>query len=178
MHHPIDVEAWWNQLERLERVLMCVGPDEVCCEGMTPRQTSILRTLIAQEGARLSDLAVASRITPSAMTRVIEKLEKQGMVRRVRGAQDDGRAAMVEITPAGRKARRRIDQLMHDRARAVAESLPPLRREQVLHALREFCTALERNNCCGLRPAITARRAPFADHRKAATETETRRTQL
>ena len=41
-----SIDAWWDQLERLERVLMCVGPDEVCCEGMTPRQTSILRTLI------------------------------------------------------------------------------------------------------------------------------------
>ncbi|MGZ4824920.1 MAG: MarR family winged helix-turn-helix transcriptional regulator [Terriglobales bacterium] len=145
-----NVDAWWNELERLERVLMCVGPDEVCCEGMTPRQTAILRTLIAQEGARLSDLAAASRITPSALTRNLEKLEKLGMVERVRGGQQDGRAAMVKITSAGRKARRRIDQLMRERARAVAASIPPSRREQVLTALREFSTALENNNCCGL----------------------------
>ncbi|MGZ4827725.1 MAG: MarR family transcriptional regulator, partial [Terriglobales bacterium] len=63
-------------------------------------------------GARLSDLAAASRITPSALTRNLEKLEKLGMVERVRGGQQDGRAAMVKITSAGRKARRRIDQLM------------------------------------------------------------------
>ncbi|MBZ5628893.1 MAG: MarR family winged helix-turn-helix transcriptional regulator [Acidobacteriia bacterium] len=148
-----DIDAWCNQLERLERVLMCVGPDEVCCQGMTPRQTSILRILIAQEGARLSDLAAASRITPSAMTRVIEKLEKQGMARRVRGAQDDGRAAIVEITPTGRKARRRIDQLMRDRARAVAESFPESRRAEVLRLLQEFSNALESSGCCGLRPS-------------------------
>jgi DNA-binding MarR family transcriptional regulator len=150
MPSPAQTDAWWNELERLERVLLCVGPDEVCCEGLTPRQTSILRTLIAQEGARLSDIAAASGITPSAMTRVIEKLEKQGMVRRVRGAQEDGRAAKVEITPEGRKARRRIDQLMRERARAVAESIPVSRREIVLNALREFSSALENNNCCGL----------------------------
>ena len=97
MSNPAPIDAWWTELERLERVLMCVGPDEVCCEGLTPRQTSILRTLINREGARLSDLAAASRISPSAMTRVIEKLEKQGMVHRVHGAQDDGRASKVEI---------------------------------------------------------------------------------
>jgi len=148
-----NFDPWWQQLERLERALVCVGPDEICCEGMTPRQTSILRILIAQEGARLSDLAAASRITPSAMTRVIEKLEKQGMVQRVRGARDDGRAAIVKITTAGRKARRRIDQLMRARARAVAEAFPESRREQVLNALREFNTALESNNCCGLTAA-------------------------
>jgi DNA-binding MarR family transcriptional regulator len=166
MTNPFD--AWWEQLERLERALVCVGPDEICCEGMTPRQTSILRILIAQEGARLSDLAAASRITPSAMTRVIEKLEKQGMVQRVRGAREDGRAAIVQITAAGRKARRRIDQLMRDRARAVAEAFPEDRRKQVLDALREFCTALENNNCCGLRPlvAITGDRQPKTEIRR------------
>jgi DNA-binding MarR family transcriptional regulator len=153
MRHTPDIDAWWNQLERLERVLMCVGPDEVCCEGMTPRQTTILRTLIAQEGARLSDLAALSRITPSAMTRVIEKLEKQGMVQRVRGAREDGRAAIVEITPAGRKARRRIDQLMRERARAVAAVFPENRRADVLRMLQEFNHALESSGCCGLRPS-------------------------
>lgn len=152
MKHSPEIDDWWDQLERLERVLMCVGPDEVCCEGLTPRQTSVLRTLVAQEGARLSDLAAASRISPSAMTRLIEKLEQRGLVRRVRGAQQDGRAAMVEITPAGGQVRRRIDELMRQRARAVAESIPSSRRSQVLNALREFCTALENNNCCGLSP--------------------------
>ncbi len=151
MNNAVQTDAWWRELERLERALMCVGPDEICCEGMTSRQTSILRKLVAQEGARLSDLAALSGISPSAMTRVIEKLEQQGMVRRVRGAQADGRAAQVEITAAGRKARRRIDQLMRDRAQAVAESLPASRREHVLQALREFNNALEQNNCCGLR---------------------------
>ena len=154
----IDVDAWWDQLERLERVLMCVGPDEVCCEGMTPRQTAILRTLIAQEGARLSDLAAASRITPSAMTRNIEKLEKRGMVQRVRGARQDGRASIVEITPAGRKARRRIDQIMGERARAVAQAFPENRRAEVLRMLQEFSNALESSGCCGLRPAALRHR--------------------
>jgi DNA-binding MarR family transcriptional regulator len=152
MRNTPGIDAWWNQLERLERVLMCVGPDEVCCESMTPRQTSILRTLIAQEGARLSDLAAASRITPSAMTRNIEKLEKKGMVQRVRGAREDGRASIVEITPAGRKARRRIDQLIRDRARTVAEAFPENRRADVLRMLHEFNNALESSGCCGLRP--------------------------
>ncbi len=147
------IDAWWDQLERLERALVCVGPDEICCEGMTPRQTAILRILVAQEGARLTDLAAASRITPSAMTRVIEKLEKQGMVRRVRGAREDGRAAIVEITADGRKARRRLDQIMRERAHTVAEAFPETRRAEVLRMLQEINQALESSGCCVPRPS-------------------------
>ncbi len=158
MKNPGWIEEWWRELERLERVLTRVGPDEVCCEGLSPRQTAILRILVAQEGARLSDLAQASGITPSAMTRVIEKLERQGLVQRQRGSQPDGRAAMVGITASGRATRAKIDELMRQRARAVAESIPQSRRTEVLRALREFSTALEENNCCGLTPLVQIER--------------------
>ena len=43
-----------------------------------------------------------------------------------------------EITAAGRKARRRIDQLMRDRARAVAEAFPEIRRAEVLRMLQRI----------------------------------------
>src|SRR5512146_2684724 len=98
-----ELDSWWHELERLARVLGQIGPDEICCEGLTARQASILRTLAAREGSRLSDLAEAACLSPSAMTRVVEKLEAQGMVQRVRGAQDDGRAGMVRITDRGRE---------------------------------------------------------------------------
>jgi hypothetical protein len=44
-------QSWWDELERLARILGQIGPDEVCCEGLTQRQCAILRTLVAQEGA-------------------------------------------------------------------------------------------------------------------------------
>jgi len=140
------VEAWSGQLQRIAQAMARVGPDEICCEGLTARQTAILRTLVKQEGARLADLAAASGITPSAMTRVIEKLEAQGMVQRVRGAQQDGRAGMVKITAKGRKARQRVDEMEQERTRSIVEAIPVEQRAAVLKALREFAGALE---CCG-----------------------------
>jgi DNA-binding MarR family transcriptional regulator len=143
-----ELTPWATELDRLERILNQVGPDEVCCEGLTPRQTVILRTLAAEEGARLSDLAQASGISPSAMTRVIEKLEKRMLVQRVRGSQPDGRAAMVRITAAGRAVRRRIDQLMRDRIQAILDAIPAAQRAPILRALSTFNSALERSGCC------------------------------
>ncbi len=145
-----DPQLWWDILERLARTLGDVGPDEICCAGLTPRQTTILRRLVASEGARLSDLAELSGITPSAMTRVIEKLEKHSLVERVRGAQEDGRAAMVRITPKGRQLRASLDKLMIDRAMAILSAVPQKERVNVLHALGVLADALESTGgCCG-----------------------------
>src|SRR5271169_1319179 len=118
------VQKWWDELERLARILGQIGPDEVCCDGLSRRQAAILRVLVASEGARLTDLAALSGITPSAMTRVLEKLEARGLVERVRGAHDDGRAAMVKITAEGRRTRRLLDRLMRDRTQTIMGAIP------------------------------------------------------
>jgi DNA-binding MarR family transcriptional regulator len=115
---------------------------------MTPRQCSILRTLVDKQGARLSDLAADSGITPSAMTRVLEKLEAQGLVQRVRGKSKDGRAAMVSITPAGREVRRRIDQLMLERTQKIVSAIPAGWRPQLLAALRVLNQSMGPDGCC------------------------------
>jgi DNA-binding MarR family transcriptional regulator len=144
-----EAGVWNREIERAERVLGRIGPDDLCCEGLTPRQAAILRILVEREGARLSDLATAADITPSAMTRNLEKLEKRGLVSRLRGTRDDGRAATVGITAEGRRIRARIDQMMSDRAAAIAHAIPPSQRAQVLSALQLFNSALEQAGCCG-----------------------------
>lgn len=143
------IAAWRREIDRAERVLGRIGPDDICCEGLTPRQASVLRILADREGARLMDLAAAAEITPSAMTRLIEKLEARHLVRRVRGGQSDGRAAMVEITVEGRRVRGRIDEMVDDRSRAVMTAIPATQRAEVLAALQLLNNALEAAGCCG-----------------------------
>jgi DNA-binding MarR family transcriptional regulator len=148
------VQHWWDELERLGRILGQIGPDEVCCDELSQRQCAILRTLVAQEGARISDLAASSCITPSAMTRVLEKLERRGLVERVRGAQTDGRAALVRITAAGKRTRRQLDELMRGRTAEIVKSLPAAKRTSVLEALRLLNDAMETGGCCSLNTPV------------------------
>ncbi len=150
-----EIAGWYQELERLAKLLGQVGPDEICCEGLTARQCSILRTLVRQEGARLSDLAQAAGISPSAMTRVVERLEKLRLVHRVRGAQKDGRAAWVEITAEGRKLRQRIDRLMQERTSAIVNAIPEASRNKLLEGLRMLNGCIERGGCCGFAAAQT-----------------------
>jgi len=149
-----EVEQWWGELERLTRILGQVGPDEVCCGGLSQRQCAILRTLVAREGARISDLAASSGITPSAMTRVLEKLEARQLVERVRGAQKDGRAASVKITAAGRRVRRQLDDLMRERTGSIVQSIPSGRRREVLDALRLLNDVIASAGCCALNEPV------------------------
>ncbi|WP_049761925.1 MarR family winged helix-turn-helix transcriptional regulator [Candidatus Korobacter versatilis] len=148
------VQTWWDELERLARILGQVGPDEVCCEGLSQRQCAILRVLVAREGTRISDLAAVSAISPSAMTRVLEKLEARGLVERVRGAHDDGRAAMVRITPEGRRTRKQLDGLMIDRTNQIIASIPEKQRPQILKALTILNNAIESAGCCALNAPV------------------------
>jgi DNA-binding MarR family transcriptional regulator len=143
-----DLQQWSRELERLSRLLDRVGPDEVCCEGLTTRQCGILRTLAAGEGARISDLATYAGISPSAMTRVLEKLEAKQLVNRVRGAARDGRAASVAITQHGRNVRGKIDQLMLERTRTILSAFPAGLQPQLLAAIRLLNQALEPGGCC------------------------------
>ena len=147
-----DLQQWSQELERLSRLLGSVGPDEVCCEGLTTRQCGLLRTLAAGEGARISDLASAAGISPSAMTRVLEKLEGRQLVKRVRGAGSDGRAATVAITPHGRQVRGKIDQLMLERTRNILSAFPPGLQPQLLAAVRLLNQILEPGGCCQFQP--------------------------
>lgn len=148
------VQQWWDELERLARILGQIGPDEVCCDGLSQRQAAILRVLVASEGARLMDLAAMSGITPSAMTRVLEKLETRGLVERVRGAHQDGRAAMVRITAAGRRTRKLLDELMQDRTQTIMNAIPPKQRAEVLNALELLNNAIESAGCCALNAPV------------------------
>jgi len=151
----VTSERWSAELERLARVLNQAGPDEVCCEGLTARQCGILRTLVDKQGARISDLATQSSLTASAMTRVLEKLESRNLVRRVRGADKDGRAAVVAITPRGREIRKTIDELMRQRTKSIVAAIPVSARPQLLAGIRMLNRALE---CAGCEPTETNRK--------------------
>lgn len=152
------VQQWGDELERLSHILGRIGPNEVCCDGLSQRQTAILRVLAASEGTRLTDLAALSGITPSAMTRVLEKLEVRGLVERVRGVHDDGRTATVGITAGGRRTRELLDELMRKRTEAIMNAIPEGQRTDVLRALAALCDAMESAECCALntpRAALT-----------------------
>ncbi len=77
--------------------------------GLTPSQYNVLR-ILRGEGKPLPSLEIGSRMIQlvPAMTGLIDRLEKQGLVNR-RRCEEDRRVVFVEITPAAKKLLKRMD---------------------------------------------------------------------
>lgn len=85
---------------------------------LSPQQYQVLRILRAYHDTGLPTLAIAQRMTDRApgITRLLDRLERRGLVQRVRG--EDRRQVLCSITPKG------DEQLasLEDRAAASEEA--------------------------------------------------------
>jgi DNA-binding MarR family transcriptional regulator len=102
--------------------------------GLTQTQLSALGVIARLGPIRMSDLADIENVNPTMLSRVVAHLDEAGLVRRRTDA-DDRRAALVEVTAAGRKTH---DRLRAERGRVLADGLgrlDPSDRERLEAAL-------------------------------------------
>jgi len=67
----------------------------------------VLAALRGKDGRRMGDLSTTTSIEVSTLTRLVDNMEKDGLVVRRRDA-DDTRAVLLHVTAAGRRLTRRI----------------------------------------------------------------------
>ena len=70
--------------------------------GLTGPQSLVLRLLIKKGALSSADLSRQMYVTPSNITGIIDRLEKKGLVERIR-KQDDRRIALITLTNSGQK---------------------------------------------------------------------------
>ena len=104
--------------------------------GITPSQLSALTTLVKAGRITLSQLAVAERVQPPSITRVVDILVSDGYATRTQ-SDEDRRVAWVEPTPAGHAlvdtVRRQRDAYLAQRLRTLpAADVATLARAAVL----------------------------------------------
>jgi DNA-binding MarR family transcriptional regulator len=97
-------------------------------EGLTLSQYGLLEGLHQRRAARVQELAATAGISASTATRILDALERRGIVRRVR-SRDDRRAVSVSLTPRGRELLHAEQEWLRGRQRAFYASLPPEERE-------------------------------------------------
>jgi DNA-binding MarR family transcriptional regulator len=111
----------WRGLIRLRETVMREIDRRLQREGLVSlADYGVLITLVTEPARRLrmSDLGARRMLTPSGITRVVSKLEQQGLVRREPDPAD-GRAAFAVLTPDGVRALRRAQVVHHAAVREL-----------------------------------------------------------
>jgi DNA-binding MarR family transcriptional regulator len=90
---------------------------------LTLSQYGLLQPLAGSDGARVRELAERAGIAPSTATRILDALERRGIVER-RPSSGDRRGVRITLTPAGREVLYDEDQWMRARERAFYAQLP------------------------------------------------------
>jgi DNA-binding MarR family transcriptional regulator len=96
--------------------------------GLTLSQYGLLEGLINRQDARVQELARDAGITPSTATRILDALERRGVVERARSF-EDRRAVAVSLTDLGQRLLHDQQDWLRGRQRAFYESLPAAEQE-------------------------------------------------
>jgi DNA-binding MarR family transcriptional regulator len=129
-----DVDRLRIALARIARLV----DRQVSGDGMTRTQLSVLATVARLGPLGIGELADIEGLNPTMLSRVLGKLEADGLVSRA-AAESDRRAVRVQTTPAGRSLHQR---LRRQRSQLFAERLTGLPAGQVAQ-LRAALPALE-----------------------------------
>jgi DNA-binding MarR family transcriptional regulator len=97
----------------------------------------VLAALREKDGRRMGDLSRTISIEVSTLTRLVDNMEKMGLVERRRDA-EDARAVALHVTASGKRLTRRILPIA-ERYEAVAlEGFTPAEAEVLKQALRRL----------------------------------------
>lgn len=113
-------------------------------DGLTISQYQLLLELQEHPGARIGELAEAAGATPPTATRMLDSLERDGIVKRNRSV-EDRRATNVALSAKGRRLLERKKSIVAEKRRALYDSLTEAERtqaERLLHRLAEAMEAL------------------------------------
>lgn len=136
-----DVDRLRIALGRIARLV----DRQVSGDGMTRTQLSVLGTIARLGPLGISELADSEGLNPTMLSRVLGKLEADGLVVRST-AVADRRAVRVQTTPAGRSLQQR---LRRQRSLLLAErltGLPGAQASKLLAALPALETLAEQLN--------------------------------
>ncbi|WP_433438456.1 MarR family winged helix-turn-helix transcriptional regulator [Nonomuraea sp. CA-141351] len=135
----------WAVIEREAAALVAVWgrSREAFATKVSSIQLQALLTIEQHETINLGRLAAALGAVPSSASRLCDRLEAAGLVRRSH-CQEDKRELTLSLTPSGRSLVEELEQRRRaDLARVLAE-MPPAGRIALLRGLQAFAGAADR----------------------------------
>lgn len=112
-----------------------------CCGGLLQPEFRTLCLTSEQRQCSMQEIAGSLGITKSGATRLVNRLEKKGYVKRKRSP-EDGRVCCVTITPPGRALVKAISQQNKGRIDRIMAKIDPSMQTVIETALRSFVQAI------------------------------------
>jgi DNA-binding MarR family transcriptional regulator len=100
------------------------APAQAGEQALTLSQYGLLQGLAGRECARVRELAAEAGIAASTATRILDALERRGIVQRMR-VDEDRRGVTITLTPLGQEQLEAQHQWLRGRQRAFYFGLPP-----------------------------------------------------
>jgi DNA-binding MarR family transcriptional regulator len=108
---------------------------------LNPSSYAVLLRLGASEGLRLKDLSDLFLLNKSTITRIVDRLEQDGLVKRIADP-DDRRAQRVVLTSEGASLRAQAQAAHKESLQRRFSVLSPVEREQLDELLQKLHTGL------------------------------------
>ena len=110
--------------------------------GLTLTQLRVLFQLRAEDGASAGALAERLKVTPSTLTRIVDRLVRQGLVRR---ESDDGDRRLVRhhLSAKGGRTVEELERGARARMNEVMDRLTTTQLERLILALSDLTDALD-----------------------------------
>ena len=102
--------------------------------GLAPRAWGVLSTLVESGPLSQIELATALSIDRTAMVYLLDELEEQDLVERVRNPADR-RAFLIHLTPRGRRLQKKAAAELAGQAERLLDPLAPAERRQLVDLL-------------------------------------------
>lgn len=124
-------------------VMRGMDRDSLAASGLPLAEHHLLAVLgeAAESGMRPTDLAAASTLTKSGLTRAVDRLETEGLIER-RTCPSDGRGQLIALTAKGRqRLRRAAPEFFRSVARHFADHLSEREIETLTPAFERIAAA-------------------------------------
>ena len=148
-----DARALYDALSDLIRVYQFRDRDRICCHDISVSQCYGLDALARRGPMTLNDLAANLYLDKSTASRVVDALERKTYVTRTPHPQD-GRALLLEVTPAGRDLHERVATEIAGEERLLLADFDPEVRQSMVKLIgrlgRAAAARVEASggNCC------------------------------
>ncbi len=130
------VAAMVRSLARLGRIVERTGQRA----GVSLAQYRLL-LLVAREPQRAGELATRAAVSKPTLTNLVNNLEREGLIRRVR-LHDDRRGIRLEVTEAGASALAEAEEILIGRIGQLLDDVEDV--ERILAAFADLDAALDR----------------------------------